>query len=240
MENASKALLMAGSILIALLVLGALMLMFNQLSSYQKTSSDYVEVTQLSQFNDQFAQYARNDLVGTDLISLVNKVIDYNQKNSGAGEINYNQKITLSINLAPTGKTSFAQKYGVNTFNSNKYEIKDNSTYQNNAFIKVIDTMRGLETEYGRNTMGQLSSNYEALKYYYKGTTEEKEQYGKSVKDIVGKDITEIEESIKNENPNLIEKYREYSEFKTSTFQSSSAPIYINGQIKSMSFEFVK
>ena len=32
MENASKALVMAGGILIALLVLGALLLMFNQVS----------------------------------------------------------------------------------------------------------------------------------------------------------------------------------------------------------------
>ena len=34
MENASKALIMAGSILIGLMVIGALLLMFNSLSSY--------------------------------------------------------------------------------------------------------------------------------------------------------------------------------------------------------------
>ena len=36
MENASKALLMAGGILTALLVIGALILMFNQLGSIKK------------------------------------------------------------------------------------------------------------------------------------------------------------------------------------------------------------
>lgn len=40
MENASKALIMAGGILIALLVIGALVLMFNQLSYYQRTETD--------------------------------------------------------------------------------------------------------------------------------------------------------------------------------------------------------
>ena len=40
MENASKALIMAGGILIALLVLGALLLMINNLSDYQKSNSD--------------------------------------------------------------------------------------------------------------------------------------------------------------------------------------------------------
>ena len=36
MENASKALLMAGGILISLLVIGALVLMFNQIGDYEK------------------------------------------------------------------------------------------------------------------------------------------------------------------------------------------------------------
>ena len=52
MENASKALLMAGGILIALLVIGALLLMFNQLSSYQKTNSDVEKQSQLVEFNN--------------------------------------------------------------------------------------------------------------------------------------------------------------------------------------------
>ena len=37
MENASRALVMAGSILIGLLVLGALILLFRNLSSYQNS-----------------------------------------------------------------------------------------------------------------------------------------------------------------------------------------------------------
>lgn len=239
MENASKALVMAGSILIALLVLGALMLMFNQISHYHGSESDFEEVSQLSQFNDQFAQFARNDLAGTELISLVNKVVDYNKKTTGAGEINYDQKITVTINLAPSGRTSFAEKYGVGgtlvAFTSNSYVINANSNDSNNGFIKITNMMRNLENSYGRNVMGQLSSNYEALKYYYNGTPQQKAEYGKSVKDIVGKEIVEIENNL-----SLVEKYREYSELKTSTFKTSNEPVYLNGQISSMSFEFVK
>ena len=40
MENASKALIIAGSVLIALLVIGALMLMFNNLTTYQNAGED--------------------------------------------------------------------------------------------------------------------------------------------------------------------------------------------------------
>ena len=39
MENASKALLMAAGVLIALIIIGALLLMFNNLSNYQETNT---------------------------------------------------------------------------------------------------------------------------------------------------------------------------------------------------------
>ena len=88
MENASKALLIAGGVLITLLVVGALLLMINNMSDYQKSNSQLVAVSQLSDFNEQFTQYVRDDLKGIELISLANKVMDYNTKTGGVGEIN--------------------------------------------------------------------------------------------------------------------------------------------------------
>ena len=81
MENASKALIMAGGILIALLVIGALVLMFNQLSYYQRTETDSEKTQQLADFNKEYLKYTYDDIKGYELISLVNKVIDYNINN---------------------------------------------------------------------------------------------------------------------------------------------------------------
>ena len=53
MENASKALVMAGGILIALLVVGALMLMINQVSYYQKSESTSEKAQQQAEFNKE-------------------------------------------------------------------------------------------------------------------------------------------------------------------------------------------
>ena len=58
MENASKALLMAGGILTALLVIGALILMFNQLGIYQKSNSQAEKNSQIAAFNRKFEKYA--------------------------------------------------------------------------------------------------------------------------------------------------------------------------------------
>ena len=65
MENASKALIMAGGVLIALMILGALLLMFNNLSSYQNTNTQTTEEAQVIAFNNQFETYNRNGVRGS-------------------------------------------------------------------------------------------------------------------------------------------------------------------------------
>ena len=54
MENASKALIMAGSVLIALMIIGALLLMFNSLTSYQDTNTQGEREAQVIEFNNQY------------------------------------------------------------------------------------------------------------------------------------------------------------------------------------------
>lgn len=80
MENASKALLIAGGMLIALLVIGALVLMFNQIGDYEKAQSSNKKVSQVAEFNKEFIKYTYDDIKGYELISLINKAIDFNGK----------------------------------------------------------------------------------------------------------------------------------------------------------------
>ena len=75
MENASKALLMAGGILIALLVIGALVLLFSNLQDYQiKTNASEVQA-EIANFNNQFEPYNKNNLTLMELKSLYNKIL---------------------------------------------------------------------------------------------------------------------------------------------------------------------
>lgn len=85
MENASKALLMAGGVLISLMVLGALLLMFNSLSSYQESGTQDTREAQVIEFNNQYETYNRRNVRGSDLYSLLNKVVDYNRRKSTEG-----------------------------------------------------------------------------------------------------------------------------------------------------------
>lgn len=82
MENASKALIIAGSILIALMIIGAVTLMFNSLSNYQNMNDKDVKEAQIVKFNNQYETYNRDNVRGSDLYSLLNRVVDYNRRKS--------------------------------------------------------------------------------------------------------------------------------------------------------------
>lgn len=74
MENASKALLMAGGILIALLILGALIMMFTSLQDYQNSNDARTKNTQIAEFNNQFEPYNKEGLTLMELKSVYNKI----------------------------------------------------------------------------------------------------------------------------------------------------------------------
>ena len=228
MENASKALIMAGGILIALLVIGALVLMFNQLSYYQRTETDSEKTQQLADFNKEYLKYTYDDIKGYELISLVNKVIDYNIKEEVGNSVDYTKKITVVINMK-----EFKSKYGVKNitslFTKDTYTINNSNT----IFSADLNNFRSMENTYTLSAMNKLSANYDTLK---QAKAENQNSYETKIKEIVG-------EVVKNNSGNTIslteiEQYREYSEFKSSTFKPGNVEYHNNGQVKQLSFEF--
>ena len=235
MENASKALIIAGGILIAILVLSALLLMFTNLSDYQRSNSEIVKSEQLSKFNEEFTQYYRNDLEGVDLISLANKVVDYNKRSGGVGEIKYDQKITLTIKIDQR-KFKNMLKTDPQVFNESEYVINE-STANTSSFFKQITIYRNYEENNSLNNMKKLVSQMDGIK---DGdiTVEEIIGRGNVFKDENGNAITD-----KNDIYTALTKYQEYSSFKSATFKPSdtaSIDYYENGQVRSMTIEFVK
>lgn len=148
MENASKALIMAGSVLIALLILGALLLMFNNLSSYQKVGERDTREAQVIEFNNQFTTYLRDDVRGSDMISLMNRIVDYNTRKGNNTEGFEKMKIEIT---------------GIDVKNLLMYD-KDHDeqiikTQYNQDNINELLTIKGLEDKYQAKYITALSSN---------------------------------------------------------------------------------
>lgn len=77
MENASKALIMAGSILISIMVISLLVLGYNQMSQLEQTKQDAEEADKLSEYMRRFEQFNREVVYGSELLSLGNLQQDY-------------------------------------------------------------------------------------------------------------------------------------------------------------------
>lgn len=95
MENASKALLMAGGVIIAVLIIGLVVYMFNSSGNLKQNSEDEKLVEQIAIFNQEYEAYNRKLMRGTDIISIINKVNSNNQKYEDELEYQMSIKFTL-------------------------------------------------------------------------------------------------------------------------------------------------
>ena len=93
MENASKALIIAGGVLIALIIISMFIAMFNNISNIQKEQEDQIKVEQITAFNAEFEAYNKKVMYGADVITLINKVAENNRKYS----MNNDYKITVNL-----------------------------------------------------------------------------------------------------------------------------------------------
>ena len=134
MENITKALLMAAGMLLAVLILALLVMAYNKLSGYYEQNQELLTAEQLDKFNKQFQNYAgRKDIRGNELISLMNKIIDYNASESYQVGTNY-EPIKVKITIG-----------GNDVINAFKYETSDFG----NEFIKPViqNTVGGINNQ---------------------------------------------------------------------------------------------
>lgn len=106
MENASKALIMAGSILIAIMVIGLLVYGYGQISDLEQTRADAKVTDTLAEYMRRFEQYNRGQgdqpLYGSEVLSLANLQADYNFMEADRADIGrlegYSQ-ITITVEI---------------------------------------------------------------------------------------------------------------------------------------------
>lgn len=131
MENATKALEIAGSVLLGVLILGLLVFEYRKISNLKKVEED-VKISQQSEdFNKKFEAYNRN-LYGSELLSLANQIQDYNDRYAGEKTSQYENQGYQKVEVKTTIKTA-----------TNKLAAK---TYNLSGFLKVYnDLARDIE-----------------------------------------------------------------------------------------------
>ncbi len=108
MENATKALLIAGSVLIAILLIALGMRVFNSGASASKESQSTMQSTAALTFNSQFTSFSGTQRPNK-ISSLVQKVIASNATNSKKVTINKGDATSYQI---PTEQSIITLDYG--------------------------------------------------------------------------------------------------------------------------------
>lgn len=80
MENASKALLLTGSILIGIILLSLAVYVYNIMTEAEKMKASTLTEEQLIKYNQEFLAYDKSRMYGTDVITVLNKAIDNNER----------------------------------------------------------------------------------------------------------------------------------------------------------------
>ena len=97
MENASKALIIAGAILLSILLISLGIMIFNTAQDTTKNSG--MNQAQVASFNNKFTKY-EGDIKGSEVRSLIQEII---ASNGDENNINANRLITVTGAAAGTG-----------------------------------------------------------------------------------------------------------------------------------------
>ena len=244
---------MAGSVLIALMIIGALILMFNSLSSYQDTNTQTAREAQIIEFNNQYEMFNRNDVRGSDLYSLLNRVVDYNRRKSTSG-IGSNDEgadiafepMTISYDLKEKEKDLTWDKTN-RLFNNNYRNFELNGATVNQFEIDIKKKIeKAKKIAINENSMQNLASGIDKL--FLKEEPRDDELWT-AIKlwKANAKNTHEIEnaksyyENIINSmnNKENIYIYYEYMQFKRAKFNCENTEYNLKtGRIIKMKFKF--
>lgn len=144
MENATKALLIAAGVLLAMMVVTLLIFGWNTISDYFQNENEETKEMQLVEFNMQFENYANDDIRGSDLLSLMAKIEDYNNRKTAVNGYGY-KKMEIKVSIAKNDLSKF--KYVDNTSASKEvWSIK--SIYTQDNINSLINEINRIESKY--------------------------------------------------------------------------------------------
>ncbi len=130
MENASKALIMAGSTLLAVVLFALVVYFFKNMGNVPTQQEEQLQTEQLAKFNLEYEVYDKTMMYGVDVISCLNKAKSNNEKYvNGNGFLQGNQySDEFSIDVVVTLKTALEESlqiYAMKEVSPGKYKEQE-------------------------------------------------------------------------------------------------------------------
>ncbi len=161
MENASKALIIAGSVFLSILIITALVFTFNQIGNLKKTEVSAEEEKILAQYNKKIERFNKSGLYGSEILSLANYIEDYNIRQS---DLKGYKAISLNIYIKAISDATYFKKEKYTDYkelvNSFKNLEKEVNRLQNQQYCgETVKKLAGLTTEVLENYIYQYNEN---------------------------------------------------------------------------------
>ena len=141
MENASKALIIAGAILISILIVGLGVIIYQNVSGIA-SDTGALDTQKISAHNSPFSSYFGNSIQGANVRALITSVNSNNQSANVNDEKigNYIYLVDAEGNAVTSSSIRTGRTYNVNLPANEDYsdEDKAGTAYWKNGFIKTI------------------------------------------------------------------------------------------------------
>lgn len=216
MDNAAKALLMAGGILIAIIVISLFIMAYSNITQLAQLKADEELRQEIVESNKKYLAFNKTAMYGTDVISILNLVISDNRINNvKAGEELY---INVEFKLTKDSIQDTVYQYTL-----------DPSTgiYKSELLTKDKSSFGAGNFSFEVNHVYSLSSNLDAINAFLR-TADSAEETRRNIStsgDVVTKyTIT----------------YSGIADFKRKTFKCAKIEYDANGRVKNLRFEQIQ
>ena len=237
MENASKALMMAGSVLLSVLIITALVFLYNNVIDLKRTESLSEETKKLYEYNKKIEMFNKQGLYGSEILSLSNLIEDYNRTQNELKE--YNEiKLQIEIKEMPSAYYFKERKYRdykclnekVNQLNDDINILKTTKLNQlyNNRKIEIILRNGGISVY-----LNKLNNNK-----YSNLTLDKISNMRENEKLILFENDTDAYDVASNLSDFYVNIKNEFTQFKNKKFQQPEVTYdKNNGRIENMTFK---
>lgn len=210
MENASKALIIAGGMLLAIMTLSLLLYMASSTTRIAQAQDEKTASEQIAAFNSEYEAYNKRVMYGTDLISVANKAIDYNKKLDASHEDEDIQIIIETIQKFETTEQTI-------TVDSHNNKVLDESNTK---------TLAGASLDRGEYTINYATVKSDKIVDFFK---QKPEEYTYNVKETTVNGKKRVQKTV---------HYSALSNFKRAIFECTKVEYSEeNGRIESMNFK---
>lgn len=198
MENAAKALIIAGGILFAIMILSLIVYMSTSTTRMVEAQEEKKQVEELTAFNKEYEAYNKTRMYGTDIITVMKKAIDYNEK------VEETKKIGICVETT----TTFETVKQITTISGNNKEIRTKET------INDDDSLSAGTYEIDNSNL-QTFLKQPVNDYYDKSSTQSTKIYIYSALSAFKKSIFECSEVKYDDNGRIsYMKFKELNNFK--------------------------